>query len=271
MTARKFLENLCFSVLAAVPLLWVTASVLFHVADPILAQPPKKTYTGTQWVLRDLERAAEQYRTEYGVWPVDDTDSTFLYKLMGGGERPPYLCFHRMTSVYALCQVYQMTSPRSSPWATADKRFIHTRPYYVPHSAIEWPPEHDVRATPFGGQGDFRIENWNTVPDDPAICPWLARDVVGYDQFGGRYHCEPDGDGCRVYSEGRNQRDNGGKWDDIRRHLTFGMLIAYHPFDVLLWLLIIAAAFVVYYFWVIRRCWLRRTQTPRRQELTVDG
>lgn len=265
MTAGRFLANLGFSILVAVVLLVATAMVLLQVADPVLAQPPKKAYTGTQWLLRDLKRGAEMYRTEHGAWPVDDGGSTFLYKLMGGGERPPYLQFHRMSNVYALCQVYQMTSPTYSPWAETVKGFAHTRPYYIPHSNIDWPAEHNVQATPFGGSGNFQLDNWDSVPQDPAVCPWLASDVVGYDQFGGRFRLEPRGDECLVYSEGRNRGDDGGKWDDIRRPLTAWMLVAYHPLDVLLWLGIVAAALAVYYFWVIRRHWLRRPKSVRRQ------
>lgn len=271
MTTGRFLANLGFSILVAVVLLVLTAIVLFQVADPVLAQPPKKVYTGTQWLLRDLKRGAERYRTEHGVWPVDDERSTFLYKLMGGGERPPYLQFHHMNNVYALCHVYQMTSPEYSPWADADKHFAHHTPYYVPRSNIDWPAEHNVQATPFGGAGDFGLRNWDSVPQDPAVCPWLAKDVAGYDQFGGRFHLEPRDDDCLVYSEGRNQEDDDGTWDDIRRPLSAWMLVAYHPLDVLLWLGIVAAAAVVYYSWVIRRHSLRRSNSPARPEPQADG
>ena len=257
----KLLSVVVQSVVAAAVLCAIGGLAFLMLAQPLFSQPPKKIYTGTQWTLKSLAEAAGAYRSAYGTWPVDDRDSTFLYKLMGGGTRRPLLTYHDRPNVYRTCQVFGMTSPAHSPWAAGPKGSAAQGPYHIPVSDIPWPKEHDMRATPFGGSGAMDEDNWDKVPRDPKICPWLATDVVGYDGMGGRFHGRMSFSNYEVYSEGLNREDNGGWWDDLRPGLTLGMIARYHPEYFVLLLVIAAAAIGLYYVHVVRRLWRREPAT----------
>lgn len=225
--------------------------VLLSIFDPawvwsLLAQPPKKDFSDTQRALRYIERAAEDYRTDTGRWPLDDGQSTFLYKLMGEGKRAPYLC--RMRSVYETCEVYSMTSPTRSPWAASARGAVPAAPAHPAHLGIKWPEVYGSEGTP---------PAWDEVPRNPAICPWLATDVLGYDMLGGQYRVKIGLFGYTVYSDGRNLKDNGGHWDDIHAGLTPGTMAAYHPGASIVLLLLLAAAVYAWYRVVFVRVWWR--------------
>ena len=60
-----------------------------------------------------MERAAADYHSDTRRWPLDDGQSTFLYKLMGGGKRAPYL--RQRWNVYDTCEVYYIDIPGPGP------------------------------------------------------------------------------------------------------------------------------------------------------------
>lgn len=245
--------------------------IFFDVADgDVFNQPPRKVYSGTQWALKSIERAAEEYRRDTGRWPLDDGQSTFLYKLMGGGKHPPYLEY-RMGGVYSTCEVYNMTSPTHSPWAASVRGVVGPNPPFVlPDSGIKWPEVYGCEETPYGGWASTTPTAWNEVPQDPAICPWLATDVVGYDSFGGRYRAKVGFFGYTVYSDGRNLRDNGGHWDDVHSGMpTLGMIAAYHTADSLFFLIVLAAVLFAWYRFVFLPIW--RSLFVAREDRQVEG
>ncbi|KPK66219.1 MAG: hypothetical protein AMK73_00700 [Planctomycetes bacterium SM23_32] len=250
------MRTVVLSVLTAVFLL-VASLILFGlIAGPVLREPPRKVYTGTQTALRALKDAAVAYQEENGEWPQDDGESTFLYKLMGGGKRPPFLVYRPYCGICGTCQVYNMTSPGHSPWAAGPKGMHADAPLYVPRSSISWPEEYACNVTPFGGTSSGRSPPWDEVRDDPATFPWLAPDVVGYGMQGGQYRYRFGLLGYTVYADGADGEDDGGRRDDVHSYLTPGMLAAYHRayFVVLLAILALAAYFFLRL--VVQRLWI---------------
>ena len=234
----------------------VVMCVFFELAFPVYVQPPRKIYTGTQWTLSALQRAARVYKQDNGEWPLDTQNSTFIYKLMGGKKQRPYIQYSGDKNVFAICQVYRMTSPKHSPWAGSEHGPVGREPFYLPRSSIQWPKEHGVEVTAYGGWGDFWTDNWDTVPDDPKICPWLSEDVVGFDELGGRYRCKLGISGYTVYTEGANHRDDRGRGDDIGATTSLWMVAAYHRGHFVLLVMLSGGGVYAYYRLVVRRLWL---------------
>ncbi len=206
----------------------------------LLSQPPKKLYTSTQWVLGAVQSGAVRYRLEHGVWPVDDGDSTFMYKLMGGGVRPPMVRYFERKNVYLTVRELGLASPTRSPWGKQLHGFDPNPPFYNPTPRIAYPPQYN--------NIDSDVDNWASVPKDAEICPWLATDVIGHDHFGGLIRYRTSGDFWRAYSDGANLRDNGGWWDDIQPgyDLTFGMIAAYHLDILMQWIIGLAIVWGCY-------------------------
>jgi hypothetical protein len=250
------LRTVVLSLLAAVAMLFAALLLFGLIANPVLSQPPRKPYTGTQWALEELKEAAVAYRDETGQWPVDDERSTFLYKLMGGGERPPYLVYRPRYGICATCQVYLMTSPAHSPWAEGLERTVPKTQFYIPGTTIRWPEEHGCFVTLYGGSFSIHSPAWDEVADDPALFPWLSSDVVAYGEQGGQYRCKSGLLGYTVYTDGANLQDDGGHWDDVHAYLTPGMLMAYHTGYSAVLAAILVVALYLYYRLVVWRLWV---------------
>jgi hypothetical protein len=228
----------------------------------LFSQPPRKIYTASQFSVAVLRGAAGEYHWETGRWPLDDAQSTFLYKLMGGGKRPPYLKRDTCGGIYGTCEVYNMTSPSHSPWAGSVAETVPNPPFLLPLPPIKWPDVYHCDVTAYGGWSQPYPPAWDEVPTDPAICPWMATDVVGYDTFGGRYRAKIGLFGYTVYSDGENRRDNGGFWDDIHAKPTIGLIAAYHTGDFLFFLMCLAALLYAWYRFLLIRIWRRLFAQP---------